>query len=66
MSNEEIPALSAKIDFLISKQKELSSKVDVLQAQFDQSKGALWLLKFAIWITGSIAALWIAIREIKL
>lgn len=65
MSSEEIPALSAKIDFLIGKQKELSVKVDILQSQFEQSKGALWLLKFAIWFSGSTAALWLAIREIR-
>ena len=65
MPNEELPALSAKIDFLIGKQKELSAKVDVLQANFDQSKGALWLLKFAIWFSGSMMALWLAIKELK-
>lgn len=65
MAQDELPALSAKIDFLIGKQRELSTKVDFLQAQFDQSKGALWLLKFAVWLSGALAALWMAVREIK-
>lgn len=65
MPQDEISALNAKLDFVIGKQKELTEKVDFLQAQFNQSKGALWLLKLSVGLASAAAVVWGAVHGVK-
>lgn len=69
MSQDEIAALNAKMDFLIGtvkeqggQLKEQGKQLASLQRQFDQSKGALGLIKLLVWGAGIWAAVWVAIH----
>lgn len=65
MPQDEIAALNAKLDFVIGKQRELTEKMDFLQAQFNQSKGALWLLKLAVALASAAAVVWGAVHGVR-
>ncbi|MGS1116036.1 hypothetical protein [Castellaniella sp. UC4442_H9] len=67
MPQDDISALSAKLDFLIGRVKELEEQVkenskrfSYMQRQFDESKGALGLIKTMAWLAGIGAAVWVA------
>lgn len=65
MPQDEIAALNAKIDFLIGALKEQGEKLARLQEQFDQSKGALGLIKTSIWLSGIVAVVWSAFHGVR-
>lgn len=60
-----VAALNAKLDFMLGQQKKLTSKLDSLQDQFNQSKGALWFLKFAVGVGAAGASIWAIIHGVK-
>jgi hypothetical protein len=65
MPQDDISALNAKMDFLIGKTKEQGEQLANLQRQFDQSRGALGLIKTCVWLAGIAAAVWAALHGVR-
>jgi len=60
MPQDDLSALNTKMDFLIGKTEEQGKQLAKLQRQFDESRGALGLIKTCAWIAGIAAAVWAA------
>lgn len=57
MPQDDISALNAKIDYLIGAQKEQGRQLAELKTQFDESKGALSLVKWAAHVSIGLATI---------
>jgi len=61
MPQDDISALNAKVDLLIDAQKQQSKQLAELKTQFDESKGALSLVKWAAHISIGLGTIAVAI-----
>lgn len=69
MPQDDTSALNTKMDFLVdelrnlrddmkSDMKSVREEMSHMKSEFDQSRGAVRLIKFAVWTAGIVATLW--------
>lgn len=59
---EDTAALSAKVDMLIEEVRQLRAEQRAMKTDFDQSKGAVRLIKWSTAFAAAVATIWASIH----
>lgn len=62
---DDLSALSVKVDLMMAKIDEQGRQLTLLKSDFDQSRGALRLIKISAAISVAVATVWAVIHGMK-